>query len=198
MAEIQTYIRIACEGEKTEPNYFNEFLKAKGIKQANMAFKPKDNSPLGVALAAKEKYKEAIKLKIPKDKIFVWAVFDRDGHAGVKDAIGILKNTPIGIAFSNVCFEYWILLHFEKTSKAFANCDEIIKHIVENHDSNYAKSNDNYNKLKSKIQVAIDNANWLKKTTWRDEERHICDLNPYTDVQLIFESLLEREIIKNI
>ncbi len=198
MAEIQTYIRIACEGKETEPNYFNEFLKAKGIKQANMAFKPKDNSPLGVARAAKEKYNEAKKLKIPKDKIFVWAVFDKDGHAGVKDAIGILKDTPIGVAFSNVCFEYWVLLHFEKTSRAFTNCDEIKNYIIENHDSNYAKPSDNYNRLKGKVQVAIDNANWLKKTIWRDEERHICDLNPYTDVQLIFESLLEREIIGNI
>jgi hypothetical protein len=71
MAEIQPYIRLACEGGKTEPNYFNGYLRSKGFKQPNMAFKPKDHSPIGVARAAKEEYQKAIRLKIPKDKIFV-------------------------------------------------------------------------------------------------------------------------------
>jgi hypothetical protein len=35
------------------------------------AYKAKDNSPKGIATEAKRCYQEALKLKIPKDKIFV-------------------------------------------------------------------------------------------------------------------------------
>ncbi|MEI7585076.1 RloB family protein [Runella sp.] len=198
MAEIQPYIRLACEGGKTEPNYFNGYLRSKGFKQPNMAFKPKDHSPIGVARAAKEEYQKAIRLKIPKDKIFVWAIFDRDGHAGVENAIEMLRTTAISTAFSNICFEYWILLHFERTSRSFSNCDELVRDIKENHDSDYDKANNHFDRLKDRVPNAISNATWLKNAIWREEERPVWQLNPYTDVHHIFNSLLEKGFINDI
>lgn len=61
----QPYIKIVCEGKKSEPNYFNRWLKSKGYKLDNPAFKAKDHSPKGVAKEARQAYKEALKLKIP-------------------------------------------------------------------------------------------------------------------------------------
>jgi hypothetical protein len=213
MAEISPYIRLVCEGSKTEPNYFNGYFKAKGFKQPNMAFKPKDHSPKGIAKAAKEEYTRAKKqLKIPENKIFVWAIFDRDGHQGIPNAIEMLRETPIGIAFSNICFEYWILLHYESTSKVFLTCDEVISYIHQNHDKDYGKANDHYMRLKDKIPNAISHAQQLSKNQRKYATRpdsilagnnhHNCPdspnwaLSPYTDVHLIFESLLKQEFIK--
>jgi hypothetical protein len=212
MAEILPYIRLFCEGAKTEPNYFIPYFKAKGFHQPNMASKPKNHDPKGVAKAAKEAYVYAKKvLKIPEDKIFIWAVFDRDGHAGVPEAIDLLRGTPIGIAFSNVCFEYWILLHYENTARLFRNCDEIINYIHQNHDPNYGKSNDHYMRLKDKIPYAINHAQTLARNQRQHATRpnsilessndHNCPdspnwtMNPYTDVHLIFESLRAKEFI---
>jgi hypothetical protein len=214
MDATKNYIRLVCEGLKSEPNYFNPYFKAKGFNQPNMAFKPKDHSPKGVAKAAKEEYFKAKKiLKIPEDKILIWAVFDRDGHVGIPDAIALLRNTPIGIAFSNICFEYWILLHYEKTSKAFHNCDEIISYIHQNYDKDYGKANDHYLRLRDKIPTAILNAQQLAHNQRQyatrpdsilngsndpncpDSPNSI--LNPYTDVHLIFESLLQKKFINN-
>lgn len=213
MAEIPPYIRLFCEGLKTEPNYFNGYFKAKGFKQPNIASKPKNHDPKGVAKAAKEAYIHAKKvLKIPENKIFIWAVFDRDGHVGIPEAINWLSDTPIGIAFSNVCFEYWILLHYENAARSFRNCDEIISYIHQNHDSNYGKANDHYERLKDKIPTAISRAQQLAHNQRQHAERPdsmiddgandpICPdspnwtINPYTDVHLIFESLLAREFI---
>lgn len=205
MAEISPYIRLVCEGGKTEPNYFNGYLKTKGFHQPNMAFKPKDHSPKGIAKAAKDEFQKAKKFKIPEDKIFIWAIFDKDEHQGISDAIEILRGTPIGIAFSNVCFEYWILLHFENTSKPFRNCNEVISYIHKNHDKDYGKANDHYMRLKDKIPTAISHAQQLAHNQRQHETRpdtilngnnDPCypdspnwTLNPYTDVQLIFESL---------
>ena len=214
MAEIPPYIRLFCEGSKTEPNYFIPYFKAKGFHQPNMASKPKNHDPKGVAKAAKEAYNYAKKvLKIPEDKIFIWAIFDRDGHAGIPEAIDWLRGTPIGIAFSNICFEYWILLHYENKPRAFLSCDEIISYIHKNHDKEYGKANDHYMRLKDKIPHAIKHAQQLA-----DNQRQYATrpdsilsgsndsncpdspnwvLNPYTDVHLIFESLYDRGFIKD-
>jgi RloB-like protein len=126
---LKLYIRCVCEGKTTEPNYIWGYLKSKGFKQPNLAYRAKDNSPIGVAQEAKKLYSEAIKAKIDKGNIFIWAVFDRDGHQGVGEAIEMLRETPINVAFSNICFEFWILLHYEYTTRSFLNCDEIIKYI---------------------------------------------------------------------
>lgn len=210
MSNISPYIRLVCEGDKTEPNYFNPYFRDQGIKGAK-AFQPKDHSPRGIAKAAKEELRTAQKLKIPKDKIFIWAIFDRDGHQGIAGAIDMLQGTPIGIAFSNICFEFWILLHYENTARAFATCDEVISHIHRNHDAAYGKSNDHFVRLKNRMQIAISNAQRLAQDQRRHDDRPGSitegandpdnldspnwNLNPYTDVHLIFESLLEKGFI---
>lgn len=211
MAEKFPYIRLFCEGDKTEPNYFNGYFKAKGFNQPNMASKPKDHSPKGIAKAAKVEYKKAKSIGIPDNKIFIWAVFDKDGHAGIPDAIEMLRGTPIGVAFSNICFEYWIFLHYEGKAKSFHNCDEVISYIHLNHDKDYGKSNDHYARLKERIPTAINRAQKLANSQRQYATRpdSILDghndsnypdspnwtINPYTDVHLIFESLLARGFI---
>ncbi|MBP8240554.1 MAG: RloB domain-containing protein [Saprospiraceae bacterium] len=183
MAEISPYIKIICEGLKTEPNYFNGWLRANGYVAPNPASKAKDNSPRGVVKEAKQVYQDALKIiKIPPDKIHVWAVFDRDSHAGLPEAIDEARNSKINFAFSNVCFEFWLLLHFERTTKAFAGCDEIIDFIRQYHDADYGKSNDHYARLKNRISKALENGEWLVNTHWQHDERPIWEKNPYSDV----------------
>jgi hypothetical protein len=184
------FIHIVCEGAATEPNYLNGYLRSKGYKKPNPAYKPKDNSPLGIAKAAKEHYKQALEAKIPKKNIFIWAVFDRDEHSGIREAIEILLNTPIQVAFSNVCFEFWILLHFEYTTRSFHNCDEIIRHIRQNHDADYGKSNDHFARLSDLIPIAQKNATRLL-TYWEYETRPYWELNPYSNVHQMIQKLGE-------
>jgi len=155
MSQIDPFVRLVCEGDKTESNYFIGYLRELGLRQPGIAYKPKDNSPCGIAREAKLKYQEALRLKIPRDKIFVAAVFDHDDHAGVSDAFEMLRESPIMVAFSNICFEFWILLHFERATRPFSNCEEVIGFIHKSHDPNYGKSNDHYTRLREKIPTAI-------------------------------------------
>lgn len=191
MAKIPPYIRIICEGLKTEPNYFNGWLKANGYVAANPAFKAKDNSPRGVVKEAKEEYKKARRLKIPPEKIFVWAVFDKDGHAGVPEAIDEAVNSDIQFAFSNICFEFWILLHYERTTKAFSNDDEVIAFIRHNYDPDYGKSNDHFARLKHKIEYAIGNGDWLIDQYWQFDDRPFWEKNPYSNVHDMMNQIKE-------
>jgi hypothetical protein len=186
------FIRIISEGEKTEPNYFRGIIKAKGIKGAKLP-KSKDNSPMGVVKTAKKEMLIAKRAKIPKEDIEVWAVFDKDGHAKLPEAIKMAKDNGINIAFSNICFEFWILLHFERCTKPFHNCDEIIKYIRKKYDKEYLKKDDHFARLQDKIENAIDNNDWLITKHWQFELQNgtpIYDINPYTDVYKLVKLLM--------
>lgn len=189
MRDAAPFIRLVCEGKETEPNYFNGLLRSLGFKLPEAAFKAKDNSPLGVAREAKLVHKAAVKLGIPKSKIWVWAVFDRDGHVGVPEAIDMLKGSPVGFAFSNICFEYWILLHYERTTRSFAHCDEVIDFIRKGHDPAYGKANDHFERLKAKLNEAVNHGNWLINTHWQHDERPRWELNPWTNVHEVVQKI---------
>lgn len=42
-----------------------------------------------------------------------WLVFDCDGHDDFAKAVKRGRELGFGVAFSNMCIEYWFLLHFE-------------------------------------------------------------------------------------
>lgn len=61
----------------------------------------------------------------------VWVVFDKDGHPKAPDAFKLAKETKdnggnLHIAFTSRCFEYFLLLHFERIYRAFekSECNE--------------------------------------------------------------------------
>ena len=43
----------------------------------------------------------------------IWCVFDRDEHLDVASAIQEARDMGVGVAFSNPCFELWLVLHVE-------------------------------------------------------------------------------------
>ena len=41
----------------------------------------------------------------------IWCIFDRDEHPYVNEALALAERHQIGVAFSNPCFELWLVLH---------------------------------------------------------------------------------------
>lgn len=56
-----------------------------------------------------------------KEYDFLWAVFDKDQHPKAAEAFALAENSApqVHIAFSSLCFEYYLLLHFEYLYSAF-------------------------------------------------------------------------------
>lgn len=109
---------IVCEGEKTEPNYFNS-LKAslpKGVLELiNIDVDGTGKNTLSIIEEAKKlrkKYEDIYLRKIDK----VWAVFDKDSFPSknFNNAINKGENSrpKINCAWTNEAFELWYLLHF--------------------------------------------------------------------------------------
>jgi hypothetical protein len=46
-----------------------------------------------------------------EEKDEIWAVFDRDKHPRINDAVKLCERHHVGVARSNPCFEIWLILH---------------------------------------------------------------------------------------
>ena len=108
---------IVCEGEKTEPLYFN-FLRSKlGLTATVEVSGESDSAPSKVVNFGKKK------IKLDPDYEYVFFVFDKDSHADYDTALSWIrdmksqrnyKNFSISAITSNPCFELWLLLHLRQ------------------------------------------------------------------------------------
>ncbi len=198
MIKISKRILIVCEDEKSSKFYFESFKKDEKLKRHLSSVdievvNPKDNSPVGLVKEAKKKKKKAKRDRNKYDEI--WIVLDKDGHANMDKAMNMARDNKIKVAISIICFEYWILLHFEKTTKIFTKCDEVISYIKKNHFAGYRKNTNSYKELKNKIITAIDNGEWIVKQNKNDIDRgvKIHQLSAYTDVHLLVQRIIPKE-----
>ncbi|MCE5249681.1 RloB family protein [bacterium] len=161
---------ISSEGKETEPKYFNEF------NSDNIRIKIIDErvgtDPNSVVKAAKNyKKKEEGSLKKGDE---IWVVVDTELSPETKDiqaiqlteAGNLCKKYEFGYAASNPCFEYWLLLHFEKKPKLKCTIriqDKCI-HLLKNHYPQYDKSTYDPKKFVDKVKYAIENAKKLDQT----------------------------------
>lgn len=84
-----------------------------------------------------------------------------------------ISSKEMTIYINNPCFETWVLVHYEKTGKAFTNCDTVGKAIAE-HLNDYSKNQDYlrkknlYRTLRPHLEeIAMPNAEFLEND--RDE-----------------------------
>lgn len=112
------YFLIVCEGEKTEPNYF-ESLKQdlpKGVlTSCRIDIEGTGRNTISLVQES-EKIKERLESETSLVIDKIWVVFDRDSFEpnNFNDAINYCKlsKPEIGCAWTNEAFELWYLLHF--------------------------------------------------------------------------------------
>ena len=114
-ASPKVEIVISCEGKVTERRYLEDCKNEYGSGLVKIRFLPITGVPLTVVQAAIEERNELIaerrRSKDSFDVFKVWAVFDKDEHPLVKEALELARENKIEVAFSNPCFEIWPLLH---------------------------------------------------------------------------------------
>ena len=127
----QTFL-IVCEGEVTEPEYFNSFR----LTSANV-------KAIGKGMNTISLVKEAIAIRdIEKRRSRnydqCWVVFDKDDFSDgdFNAAIQMAQTNGFHVAYSNQAFEYWFLLHFNlkvfnviypKTRIAIGNAQKVLE-----------------------------------------------------------------------
>jgi len=190
--DLKPRLHIFCEGEKTEPNYLNGYIE-RCFPGTKLTFvkKTTKNTPVQlVDVAISEKSHN------PEDDEF-WVVYDRESPAKYSadfhnQAADKAKANDINIAFSNVCFEVWILLHFQETVPACDNYDDLRKRTpLTTHIPKYEKGEKRQytapevdsarrNSVRmNKQTIAAANPDWSKEHQW----------NPYTDVYKLLNAI---------
>ncbi len=102
--EEKQKILIVCEGENTEPSYFEKFkLSTATITSVGEGYNTIALVERAEKLSKKDNYDQ------------VWCVFDKDDFPNENFNSAIYKAEALGfkVAYSNQAFEYWLILHFE-------------------------------------------------------------------------------------
>ena len=173
---------IVCEGEKTEPNYF-EAMAAELRVSVNVRIE-------GLGDNTDSLVEQAIELKNRKENNYaqVWCVFDRDLFPANRfnRAIQLAEGNGLFVAYSNEAFELWYILHFEYLQAGLHRDDykaKLTKHLEKKYEK---KSTTIYRELKSRQATAIRHAAKLLLTYGSPNPEQD---NPSTKIHLLVQEL---------
>ncbi|WP_083819172.1 RloB family protein [Komagataeibacter oboediens] len=108
-------IYIFMEGSNTEPVYFKSYERHVANSRIDLHCEKERGVPKTLLSLAKDKFSEISSKRYIRENgknDQVWIVFDRDEHEDVKYVLDTCKEIGIKTAFSNPCFELWLILHF--------------------------------------------------------------------------------------
>lgn len=90
----------------------------------------------------------------------------------------------VRVIINNPCLEFWFLLHFDRTSRYYRRCSDVVRNLKK-HLRGYEKTekfykkrnNDIYLQLKPYLQSAIMNAAALDPFDLENPERAVCEMH---------------------
>lgn len=189
-------VLIVCEGTETEPNYLGSLRRGIGLNTVEVEIVGQGAEIIGVVDEAirlrKQRAAEAEESnrRAPFDE--VWCVVDTEccpDNPSWDRGVDRASATGLKLAWSNPCFDYWLLLHFERIGRSFAGF-AAIPPFRNKHLKNYSKSVDYFDQLAHRIPAAIDHSRQIHRSQWQNTPKSI-DCNPATTVHELVERLLE-------
>jgi hypothetical protein len=181
---------IVVEGEATEIAYLEEVRRRLERKAAAvMVFHGDHTDPVGIVRDAiklrDEKAARAARSAAMEAFDQTWVVFDRESQnhprrEQVPEAIRLAEANNVRIALSVPSFEFWLLLHYEFTTKAFDGCDAC-KKALKKFIGAYEKSDLPLDELMKLLPIAITNAarchrHWGTASGDRNPSTHLDEL----------------------
>ncbi|WP_130346212.1 RloB family protein [Herbihabitans rhizosphaerae] len=176
--EERQQVLIVCGGEVTEPSYFRGLKKAARNPALRIDVRGRGEAPISLVqytarVAENETYDRA------------WCVVDVDDF-DLESVVALARDRGIGLAVSNPCFEYWLLLHFVACVRPMASFAHVVPQLRA-HVPNYGKSRGEFRfeMYEPGIHAAISRAKARTPdhlNAWR--------LNPATGVWQLVEDLL--------
>ena len=187
---VRPRMLIVCEGEKTEPGYFDDLKRHLRISLVEIVIDDRSGVPKTLVERAVEMKRTASReARSARDKSLafeeVWCVFDIDSHPNLPDARQQAEAHEIRLAVSNPAFELWVLLHFQNQS-AFIERKPALR-LCEKHLPGYSKA-PTYQELERGYASAVSRAQSLDAQHARDGT---LGANPSTAVHVLTQRLHE-------
>jgi len=192
---------IFCEGEKTEPLYLSSYIDEYAKNKSKVIFIPKTKKNTPVQLVD-----EAVSKKNSRDSVdgdVFWVVYDRESvskypRAKHKEAWDKAKRNGINVAISNVCFEFWVLLHFHENYQPYSSFSDLISNsllkekLKEVGIRNYDKGSDElYFKIRGGIPNARKRAARVNRSIIASANQNSkeYDYSPYTTMHELLDAI---------
>jgi len=189
---------IVTEGTETEVNYFNNIKRILETNFNNSVMVEKVTMNIqGTARSTTVLVKEAIKKRSLKSYSDVWVVFDRDENSDFDEAISLALREGLHVAWSNECFELWLLLHFQNLESAIGRNDyssKLTSHFKKQKINNgeYKKNiKDIFDITSPFVNIAITRSNDLLKEYNNRNIMSPDKMNPATKVQDLVVELID-------
>lgn len=152
---------ILCEGESTEPHYFNAFkLSSATVRALSVT--------AGDAMAVVKAAIKRQQTETDKGNTFdhYWVVFDKDATSAstFSAAISLAEANGFRVAYSNQAFELWFILHFHYVSGPLHRnlyVDRLNKLLPFPYSKQATVARQLYQVLHARQVVAIENARRL-------------------------------------
>ena len=164
--ELAKRFLIVCEDTKSAIDYFCA-LKPLNLAATSVivAHSGGRTQPIQVVEEAIARKKEAASRRSGTEPFeHVWCVIDGDYGDKIPPARAKAKVHGIQLAISTMCFEYWILLHFEEWDKSTLDCDGVIRNLRRlKHLPDYEKGNCDFRRIVEKVDLARKRAERLRK-----------------------------------
>jgi len=184
-------ILIVTEGQ-TEKTYFDALRRRWKLHGIIIPKNPDCTDP--VSLLAYAKKENGVISNLNRGNYDeVWLVYDlekpnatdrRNQSHQVKNQIETGKKYKnFHLALSDPSFEFWYILHFEKTTKSFTGAEEVISYLKK-HLNNYRKGTLADRELESildRTEIAISNASWV-----REQLKNSNSPAPVTDIDKLW------------
>jgi len=188
---------IQCEGQKTEPNYLDEFCKACGVRH-HMVVQVKRGKGQN-AVVTVEAAIAGSSLRRQGERVYndVWCVLDVEHaahEAKLSEAVALAREHNIRLFLSNPSFEVWLLAHFERTTRFFEDGGAAEAYLSHTHwrkhfGGDYDKGDPRlYARLADRVGAALGNAQWALETY--HENAPCRDSNASTEVYQLVRELL--------
>lgn len=195
--ETRDRILIVCEDEKRSVEYFDALCTDLELTAAEVRVCGEEcgSAPSSVYNYAKQAVEKDIQ-ENGQDNAFdrAYCVFDKDDHGDYQSTLTAMKANPKhkGVTVIPItcipCFEFWILLHFEQTTKPLESrkiSAEIKKHLA-----HFKKESTRYSELYSELRDKMAEAIKHSKIVLRQVTESDTD-NPSTNLHLLIEDLLK-------
>jgi RloB-like protein len=184
---------IVCEDDKSAPNYFEALkkhfsLSATSVQVAGSGGK---TQPIQVVERAVELKKSAASPKSgtePFDQ--VWCVIDGDYGDKINNARAKARANRVKLAISTMCFEYWVLLHFEESDTSTMDCDALVRSLKSKHLPQYEKGTCDFHDIVKCVRDACKRAEKLRKPGIKRRELPEIQ-NPCSEVYKLVNAILD-------
>ena len=188
---VNKSILIVCEDGKSSPGYFKRLRHKLGLSSVHVEVCGKEcgSAPLSVVDFAKEK-KESVKTSTVIDEYDeIFCVIDKDQHETLDRAYNKARDNDLTIILSNPCFEYWYVLHFERTGRSYTHHRNVVTYLKRECYDKYDKGSDSiFDVVYGDTDTAIANSKHVLRSQWHDPD-DLRECNPSTHVHVVIECI---------